>query len=297
MNRLASVLACLPILVGCRPNDAIVVGSKNFTESVLLGEIVAQQLERYGLQVDRRLNLGGTFVCHSAITAGQLDIYVEYTGTAYSAILKLPKERDPKLVRQVVDSTYAERWGLEWVAPLGFNNTFAMLIRSSDAQRLDIATISDVARIAPTLRFGAGYEFIERADGYRGLLDFYGLSFDGQPREMDLGLTYRALADSQVDIIAGNSTDGQIEALGLFPVADDREYFPPYEAAPVVRKDALERYPIVRQALAGLAGVLDETEMRRLNYLVDVEKQHVKDVAAQFLKQVEEPESKPAGSR
>lgn len=295
MNRLASVLACLPILVGCGPNDAIVVGSKNFTESVLLGEIVAQQLERYGLQVDRRLNLGGSFVCHSAITSGQLDIYVEYTGTAYSAILKLPKERDPKLVRYVVDSIYAERWGLEWVAPLGFDNTFAVLIRGSDAQRLDITMISDVARIAPKWRFGAGYEFIERADGYRGLLDFYGLSFDGQPREMDLGLTYRALADSQVDIIVGNSTDGQIESLGLFPVADDREYFPPYEAAPVVRKDALERYPIVREALAALAGTLDETEMRRLNYLVDVEKQHVRDVATQFLNQIEGPESEPTG--
>ncbi len=297
MNRLASGLACLSILVGCGPNDAIVVGSKNFTESVLLGEIVAQQLERYGLQVDRRLNLGGSFVCHSAITAGQLDIYVEYTGTAYSAILKLPKERDPKLVRHVVDSTYAERWGLEWVAPLGFNNTFALLIRDSDAQRLNIATISDLVRIAPNWRFGAGYEFIERVDGYRGLLDFYGLSFDGQPREMDLGLTYRALADRQVDIIAGNSTDGQIESLDLFAVADDRGYFPPYEAAPVVRKDALERYPIATEALAGLAGVLDEIEMRRLNYLVDVEKRHVKDVATQFLKQVEGPESKPTGSR
>lgn len=277
-----AVLSLL-VSIGCHASDAIVVGSKNFTESVLLGEIVAQQLERNGLEVDRRLNLGGSFICHSALTAGQLDIYVEYTGTAYSAILKLPRERDPKIVRRVVDSTYAERWGLEWTEPLGFNNTFAVLIRGEDAERFNISTISDLARVAPQWKFGAGYEFIERADGYRGLIDSYGLSFRGRAREMDLGLTYRALADGQVDVIAGNSTDGQIEALHLFRVADDRQYFPPYEATPVVRKATLLQHPAVRGALADLAGAIDETEMRRLNYLVDVERKDVKVVATDFL--------------
>ncbi len=274
-----------PLAWGCGVGGAkITVGSKNFTESVLLGEIVAQQLERHGLEVDRRLNLGGSFICHEAMLSGQLDVYVEYTGTAYSAILKLPEERDPLLVRKVVDSVYDERWRLVWTEPLGFQNTFAMLIRGDDARRLGITTMSQAAPHAREWRFGAGYEFIGRADGYRGWVGFYDLSFVGRPVEMDLGLTYRALADGRVDIIAGNSTDGQIEALDLFHLADDLGYFPPYEAAPVVRAETLARYPAVRDALRELGGSLTETEMRRLNYLVDVEKHDVRDVATEFLK-------------
>jgi glycine betaine/choline ABC-type transport system substrate-binding protein len=267
----------------CKTADTIVVGSKNFTESVLLGEIVAQQLERHGLRVDRRLNLGGSFICHSALISGQLDIYVEYTGTAYSAILELPEEQDPALIMTAVDSVYATRWGLVWAEPLGFNNTFAMLVRGEDARRFGIQSLSDALPRASSWRFGAGYEFIERADGYRGLLEHYGIAFAGAPTELDLGLTYRALAEGRVDIIAGNSTDGQIDALDLYHLHDDRGYFPPYEAVPVVRAETLERVPEVREALSELAGTLSESVMRRLNYLVDVEKTAAEDVAAQFL--------------
>jgi len=286
VSRRAIVLPVLPVLVSCSAGATIVVGSKNFTESVLLGEIVAQQLEHHGLEVDRRFNLGGSFICHNALTSGQLDIYIEYTGTAYTAILELPEERDPLLVRNVLDSIYAERWDLTWTGPLGFNNTFAMLVRGTDARELSLLSLSDIAEYATEWRFGAGYEFIERADGYRGLLDHYGISFNGPPVEMDLGLTYRALAEGRVDIVAGNSTDGQIEALDLFQLIDDQSYFPSYEAVPVVRAQTLELFPEVRQALLELAGTLDEQEMRRLNRLVDVERWDVKEVATGFLEMV-----------
>ncbi|KPJ86814.1 MAG: hypothetical protein AMS18_15160 [Gemmatimonas sp. SG8_17] len=280
------LLPVLPLLVSCNAGATIVVGSKNFTESVLLGEIVAQQLEYHGLDVDRRLNLGGSFICHSALTSGQLDVYIEYTGTAYTAILELPEEGDLSLVRDVLDSIYAERWDLIWTDPLGFNNTFAMLVRGSDARDLGVSSLSDIAQYAARWRFGAGYEFIERADGYRGLLDHYSISFNGPPVEMELGLTYRALAEGRVDIVAGNSTDGQIEALDLVQLIDDRDYFPSYEAVPVVRAETLELFPIVRQALLELAGTLDEQEMRRLNRLVDVERWDVKEVAKGFLEKL-----------
>lgn len=272
------------LLPACgRRNSPIVVGSKNFTESVLLGEIVSQQFERYGLPVERKLNLGGSFICHNALVAGQLDVYVEYTGTAYAAILEMTSERDPRLVRSVLDSVYRKRWDLVWTGPLGFDNTFALLIRSEDAARLGISRVSEISPYAASWRFGAGYEFVERADGYRGLLEFYELKFKGEPIEMDLGLTYRALAEGRVDIIAGNSTDGQIEALHLFHLEDDRDYFPSYEAAPVVRAQLLTRYPLAGEALSRLTNTLTEPAMRRLNYLVDVEKRDVAEVAAEFL--------------
>jgi len=275
--------ALIAVTVSCGRDDRVVVGSKNFTESVLLGEIVAQQLEHFGMVVDRRLNLGGSFICHTALVAGQLDVYVEYTGTAYSAILELPSERDPDDVRRAVDSVYAARWDLVVTDPLGFENTFAMLVRVDDARRLGVTTVSEARDYARTWRFGAGYEFIERADGYRGLLDYYGLEFAGEPVEMDLGLTYRALAEKRVDMIAGNSTDGQIEALDLVQLEDDRRYFPPYEAVPIVRREALQRFPRLRDALAGLAATLNEADMRWLNYQVDIERRGVADVAADFL--------------
>jgi osmoprotectant transport system substrate-binding protein len=277
-----SVLAALGPLA-CASRDVIVVGSKNFSESVILGEIVAQQLERHGVPVRRKFFLGGTFVCHEAMVAGRLDAYVEYTGTAHTAILGSPAVRDPERVRQEVDSIYRARWNLEWTEPLGFDNTFAMLIRGADARRLGIATLSEARPHAPRWRPGFGYEFTERADGLRGLVETYGLRFGGEPVVMDLGLTYRALAEGLVDIIAGNSTDGQIELLDLVQLRDDRHYFPPYEAAPVVRGELLARRPEVRQALRALGGTIDEARMRRLNYLVDVERRDVREVVGEFL--------------
>jgi glycine betaine/choline ABC-type transport system substrate-binding protein len=281
-TRHIAAVAGLLWTAGCAGGDRVTICSKNFTESILLGEIVAQQLEGAGMAVDRRFNLGGTFVCHEALVAGQVDAYVEYTGTAFSAILKLPPSHDPARVRAAVDSAYRARWDLVWTEGLGFENTFAILVRGADARRLGLATVSDAVPHARAWRPGFGYEFTERADGYRGLVAAYGLVFAAPPAEMDLGLVYRALAEGQVDLIAGNSTDGQIAALDLVHLADDRRYFPPYEAAPVIRAATLARFPAARGALAALGGTLDEAAVQRLNYLVDVEKRPVSAVAAEW---------------
>ena len=281
-------LCVLMFQVGCRNLDTVVVGSKNFTESILLGEIVAQQLERHGITVDRKLNLGGSFICHNAQIAGQLDVYVEYTGTAYTAILEMSGDKSAERIRAVVDSVYAERWNVVWAEPLGFDNTFAMLVRGEDARRLNVNSISEAIPHIPEWRLGAGYEFIERADGLGGFQAHYGVAFSSPPTELDLGLTYWALAEGRVDIIAGNSTDGQIDALDLYHLADDKGYFPPYEAVPVVRAESLERFPQIRGALRDLAGTMSDTEIRRLNMLVDVEKIDVREVAAGFLRSLNE---------
>jgi glycine betaine/choline ABC-type transport system substrate-binding protein len=276
--------ALCAVLAACGHRDRVVVGSKNFTESDLLGEIVAQQIaRRTGLPVERRFHLGGTFVCHAAITAGQIDLYVEYGGTAYTAVLKHPATADPAQVLATVSREYRDRFRLEWLGAFGFNNTFAILVRRADAERYGLARISDLAKVAPRWHAGFGYEFLERTDGFPGLARLYGLRFASAPTALDLGLTYRALADGRVDVIAGNSTDGQIEALHLVALADDRHYFPPYEAAPVVRAALLERHPEVGAALAPLAGKISDAEMRRLNALADVEHQDIATIARDWL--------------
>jgi len=273
------------LLTACAHRDRIVVGSKNFTESDLLGEIVAQQIERRtALPVERRFHLGGTFVCHQAITSGQIDLYVEYTGTAYTAVLKHPPVADHDSVYRGVARDYAQRFGLVWGQPFGFNNTFAITVRRRDATRYGLRRISDLARLAPRWKAGFGYEFLERADGFRGLASVYGLRFASPPTAMDLGLTYRALAEEKVDVIAGNSTDGQIQALDLVVLEDDRHYFPPYEAAPVIRQAAIARHPGVATALAELAGRMSDAEMRRLNALADVEHRDIATIARDWLR-------------
>ena len=282
------LLALLPLLApGCAgAGDAarpIVVGSKNFTEQVLLAEILAQQIEeRAGLRVDRRTSLGGTFICHRALVAGEIDVYVEYTGTALTAILGESPAGDPEAVFDRVKREYARRFGLEWLPPLGFDNTFAMVVRGEDARRHGLRSISDAAPLAPRWRPGFGYEFLERPDGYRGLTEAYGLRFGHAPRTMELGLIYRALKEKQVDIVAGNSTDGAIAALDFVALEDDRKYFPPYQAAPVVRADRLARHPALRAALERLAGVLSEAEMRRLNNAVEGGRRPARAVAREF---------------
>jgi osmoprotectant transport system substrate-binding protein len=279
LRALVAILA----IAGCRSGDHIVVGSKNFGEQVLLGEIVAQTIERQtGLPVDRRLNLGGSFVCDRALRAGEIDVYVEYTGTAYTAILKRPPIADRQQVLAELRKQYAED-GLQWMAPLGFENTFAMVIRGDDADRLGVRTISDLAA-HPDWRAAFGYEFMERADGFRGLAASYHLEFRDPPRVMELGLLYRALIDRQADLVAGNSTDGLIASLGLRVLADDHHYFPPYDAVPVARRATLERHPEVRTALDSLGGRITAQEMRRLNYRVDGEKASAEATAAEFLR-------------
>ena len=258
------------LAAACGGEAPVVVASKNFTEQDILGELVAQELEARGIPVDRRFHLGGTFVCHTALVDGEADVYVEYTGTAYTAILELPPISDPDSVLLAVESEYAERWDLAWGPPLGFENTFALVVRRADADSRGLATISDLARVASGMTAGFGPEFMAREDGYPGLSSTYGIEF-GEVRQMDLGLMYRALEGGQIDVAVANSTDGQIAGLGLVVLRDDRQYFPPYQAAPVVRRETLERLPAVWDALLGLEEALDVEAMRELNYRVAVE--------------------------
>jgi osmoprotectant transport system substrate-binding protein len=272
-------------LAGCRSAraDTLIVGSKNFTEQIVLGELLAQQIEAHtALRADRRFDLGGTLLCHQALLAGQLDLYPEYTGTALTVILKEPPASDPAAVYQTVRDAYKSRFGLEVGPPLGFNNTFAIVVRGDDAARLHLRAISDLIPIAPKWRAGFGYEFMERPDGYPGLVKAYGLSFGSQPRIMDLGLLYRALQEKQVDVVAGNSTDGLIAALGLVVLEDDRHYFPPYQAVTVVRGVALEQHAGLREALDALGGRISEDDMRRMNYALDGEHLDVTSVVRDF---------------
>jgi glycine betaine/choline ABC-type transport system substrate-binding protein len=285
---IATILTALAMLstLACSDwgKDHMVVASKNFTEQTILAELVAQQIERHtNIRVDRRFYLGGTFVCHHAIVSGEVDLYVEYTGTALTAILEQPPRHDRETVYRTVKQEYADRFELVWGKPLGFNNTFAILVRGADARQLGLETISEVAAYTPDWRAGFGYEFMEREDGFPGLAATYGLEFAQPPRTMDLGLTYRALADGQVDFIAGNSTDGLIEALDLVQLQDDKSYFPPYEAAPVIRRAFLKRHPQVGAALDQLAGRISDDAMRRLNRLVDVEHRDMPLVVEEWL--------------
>jgi osmoprotectant transport system substrate-binding protein len=269
------------LLAACAKNEQrpIVVGSKNFTESVILGELLAQKLERAGCTVERRLNMGGTFVCDSAIRSGAIDAYVEYSGTALTAILKQPSINDRARVNAIVAREYAKR-GLDWSPPLGFNNTFAMIVRKGTGLR----TVSDLTKVAATIRPGFGYEFTERPDGWTGLQKAYDLHVATAPRTMDLGLTYKAVASNEVDLIAGNSTDGLIDPLGLVILEDDRHYFPPYDAVVVRRHDLDQRCKGASAALESLRGTLDDAAMRRLNYEVDGKKREVAEVVREALR-------------
>jgi osmoprotectant transport system substrate-binding protein len=282
------VFSCAVALGSCGAarHDEIVVGSKNFSEQALLGEIVAQHLEaRTHREVTRRFYLAGSYICQQALLSGRIDLYVEYTGTALTAILHDPLQSDPSAVLQRVRSEYQRRFGLQVLSSLGFNNTFAIVVRGEDARRLHLKTISDAAPHAPEWRAGFGYEFMERPDGFAGLARTYGLSFKETPRILDLGLLYRALLEKQVDFVAGNSTDGLLAARDLTMLEDDKHYFPPYEAVPVVRADALARFPEMRTALVKLAGKINDEEMRRMNYEVDGEHRDIADVAREFLRE------------
>ena len=287
--RLKRVFAVLVLVVagGCgKPGgEKIVVGSKNFTEQIVLAELFAQQIEAHSaLRVERRLNLGGTFICHDALVSGKIDLYPEYTGTALTAILKDTPQNDPSAVFRRVQEEYRARFNVDVMSPLGFNNTFAMVVRGDDANHLHLRTISDVAAYAPKWRAGFGYEFMERPDGYRGWVAAYGLHFANAPKILDLGLLYRALADKQVDLVAGNSTDGTIASLHMFALEDDRHYFPPYEAVPLVRRATLEKHPEVRDAIGALAGKVSEDQMRLMNYAVDGQHRDPAEVVREFRK-------------
>jgi len=257
------------------------VGSKDFTESALLAEIVAQMLEARGVSVERRFELGGNLP-HDAMVSGTLDLYPEYTGTSYTAILHHAPTGDPRAVYDQVKQEYASKFNVEVSPPLGFENTFAILVRGEEARRLNLKTISDAAPHATRWQAGFGQDFMSRADGYPGFSKTYGLKF-AEVREMDLSLTYIALSSRQVDLIAGNSTEGRIATLDLFQLADDRHYFPPYEAVYLVRQDSVTRVPALREVLSKLANAISTEEMRRLNYEIDGNKRDSKEVVREWL--------------
>ena len=298
---LACLLLCGVFVTACAPprGSRIVVGAKNFTEQVVLGELVAQEIEAvlaaegHPQRVDRRFYLAGSYLCQQALVSGRIDTYVEYTGTALTAILKQPLppvgERNAAQVFAEVSRLYNDRYQVKVEPGLGFEDTFAMVVRGDDARRLGVKTISDAVRVGPqsgnAWRLGVGYEFESRPDGLAGLEQTYGLKIAGQPRTMDLGLLYRALESGQVDMVAANSTDGPIRALGLTALADDKHYFPPYEAVPLVREDALRRWPEIRVALDRLAGKVTAEEVRGMNDAVDREHKDVGDVVRVFRKE------------
>ncbi|NGZ97789.1 MAG: ABC transporter substrate-binding protein [Nitrospira sp. WS110] len=280
--------ACLILaLIGAGCSDdrrRVTVGSKNFLEQVLLGKLIAQHVERrLGVTVDRRLNLGGTMLAHRALLNGDIDLYPEYTGTALTAVLALPPSADARAVRDRVKQEYEQRYGLQWLDPLGFENTFAMIVRRADAERDQLKSLSDAAHRAASWTMGVGYEFQQRPDGLPRLLETYALKLTGPPTIMDLGLLYRALEQRQVNMIAGNSTDGPISVFDVTVLRDDRQSFPAYEAAIVVRPDSLDRVPGLSGVLNELTGRLSEDTMRRLNHQAVSRRGQVADVAREFL--------------
>jgi glycine betaine/choline ABC-type transport system substrate-binding protein len=261
---------------------AIVVGSKNFTEQVILGELVAQALEAEGVPVVRKLNLGGTFVCDTGLRTGDLDIYIEYTGTAVSAVFHEDVPRDPQQALARARRRYADVQ-VTVLEPLGFNNTFTILVRGHDARERGLRTIDDLRPLAPSWTPGFGHEFLQRQDGYPGLVQTYDLDFGRAPRGMELSLIYRALADGQVDVIAGDATSALIDSLDLAPLEDTRHYFPPYDAIPLVRTASLLAEPAIGRALTRLAGRISDAGMRRMNAAVDLEGRDVREVARDFI--------------
>src|SRR5436190_6331844 len=283
----ASLLICAISLLACRPSHSgrIIVGSKNFTEQVVLAELLAQHIEaRLHVRVERRFYLAGSYIAHQSLISGRIDLYPEYTGTALTAILKRPIESERSAVYDLVKSEYEKRFHLSLTEPLGFNNTFAMVMRGDEARRLHISALSQAAQYAAQWRLGCGYEFSERPDGLKGLLQTYDLHFAADPRIMDLGLLYRALAEKQVDLIAANATDGLIASLDLTILEDDRHYFPPYEAVPIVREETLQRFPALLAALHELHNQISDAEMRELNYAIDGQHRDVAEVVAEFRK-------------
>ncbi|WP_170066117.1 glycine betaine ABC transporter substrate-binding protein [Neomoorella humiferrea] len=275
-------------IVGCgggpEVKDTVVVGSKDFTENIILGEIMAQLIEAHtDLKVERKLNLGGTLVNFNALKKGDLDLYADYTGTGLVAILKKDVINDPQKAYDTVQKEYNEQLKLKWLKPFGFNNTYTLAVREEVAQQRNLQKISDLKNVASEMVFGAEQEFFNRPDGYDGLIATYGLNFKSA-KQMETGLKYEAIGNKMVDIIDAFSTDGQLITYNLKILEDDKHFFPPYFAAPLVRMDTLEKYPQLEEVLNKLAGQLNDDEMRQLNYQVDEEKKEVAQVARDFLK-------------
>ncbi len=259
------------------------IGSKRFSEQIILGEMMAQLIEaRTGLKVERLFNLGGTMIVHGALERGEIDLYPEYTGTALTAILKSESVSDPEEAFRIVSDSYRRQFGAEWLKPFGFNNSYSITVREEDAKRRGWDRISDLKDAAPGLRAGFTAEFSERPDGYPGLKDVYGFDF-GEVRDLDAAIMYQAAAGGEVDVVCAYTTDGRIPAYRLKPLKDDRLFFPPYYAAPVIRKETLEKHPALKGILETLGGLIDDKAMQRLNYEVDENKRSPAEVARQYL--------------
>lgn len=271
------------VLAGCSSKPHIVVGSKNFTEQVVLAEIIAQQIEtRTGIEVERKIDLGGTLLAHEALKSGSIDLYPEYTGTALTAILKRPINKDPNAVLTEVRHGYVQ-WRLSWLRPLGFNNTFAMVVRTSLAQQQKLTDLSIAAQRSQAWRLGVGYEFVERPDGLDGLKKTYGLRINGDPVTMDLGLLYPAIRNGTIEMGAGSETDALLTDSEFTVLADDKHYFPPYQCAIVVRDQALQNFSNLQLVLEELSGRISDKAMRQLNAAVDRDHRSPADVAREFL--------------
>jgi glycine betaine/choline ABC-type transport system substrate-binding protein len=270
---------------GAANGGVVTIGSKDFTEQFILSEMMAQMLERWtDLRVARKFNLGGTMICHGALKSGAIDLYPEYTGTALTAILKREVISDPDAAFQAVNEAYRQKYGAEWLAPFGFNNTYALTVRQAAAERNGWKTISDLLPAASRLRAGFTSEFAERPDGYPGLKKAYGIRFSSA-KDLSPAIMYEALAKKQVDVICAFATDGRIPEYHLQPLRDDKQYFPPYQAAPVVRAATMEAHPEIRDVLARLGGLLDDRTMQQLDGAVDSDKRAPKDVVRAFLEE------------
>ncbi|MBD3346825.1 MAG: glycine/betaine ABC transporter substrate-binding protein [Chitinivibrionales bacterium] len=274
------------ITINKKQNGSIIIGTKNFTEQIILGEIMSQLIEnRMNVPVKRKFNLGGTFICFTALKNEKLDCYAEYTGTGLVAILKEEVITEPDSLYRKVKEEFKNRWNLLWMPPFGFNNTYTLAMKKSLAESLSISTISDLKKKSDILKAGFNHEFMGRPDGYPGLVQHYNFKFEKSPREMDSGLMYRAIDDGEVDVICSFKTDGKIKAYNLVTLRDDKNFFPPYFAAPLVRNTTVQEYPQLRSVLTSLKGTISDKEMSELNFRVDEKNEDPADVAHSFLLQ------------
>lgn len=280
------LLLCSVVLIGCSSSDTITIGSKDFSENIVLGEIFAQLIEaKTDLKVVRKLNMGGTFVNFEAIKNGQIDLYPEYTGTALTAQLKMDVITDAEETYRIVSEEFDRQFNIKWLEPLGFNNTYTLAITNEIYEKYGIETFSELATISENLVFGAEHEFFDRQDGFDGLVQTYGMKFKGEPKKMNVSLKYQAMGSKDIDVTDAFATDGQIIQYNLKILKDDKNFFPPYYAAPIIRKEVLEKYPELEEILNSLAGLIDDETMTELNYKIDVENQDIKKVAENFLKE------------
>ncbi|MEA4865817.1 MAG: glycine betaine ABC transporter substrate-binding protein [Sphaerochaeta sp.] len=285
MSVLTLALAAILVFTGCAKNDSITIGSKDFGENIVIAEMLSQLVEAHtDLKVNRKLNLGGTFVNFNAIKNDQIDVYPEYTGTGLTAHLKMDVVNDPDESYRIVSEEFLKQLDIVWLEPFGLNNTYTLAVTPEVYETYGVETYSDLIPYAPDLVFGAEHEFFDRQDGFDGLVDLYGFQFKGEPMKLNASLKYQAIGRGDMDVTDAFATDGPIKQYNLKILEDDLGFFPPYHAAPIVRKEVLDKHPELKNVLNMLGGRLDDETMTELNYLVDVEGKAVEQVASEFLK-------------